>query len=309
MQWLDDPSERSVRHALAVAVPALADASIELATDIGTSNPQWASSTAVVDGAFVVKFAWSEQAAMRVNREARLLEAIPQVADVPVPRLEGASDAPVAFVTPLIRGKPLGFEDVRSARSGDREAMADQLASFLARLHEPRVLELAHNVATLVAPRPQGNTSAIRARLGSFLDPIRIGRVEEWCDWVDTVLSRPAPQPVLVHGDLHGYNQVWDHDRWALALVADFEVAGPSDPEYDFRYFPSQDQTLDFVSAIRLAYGGRTGRTIEMDRVMAWHILTALGDALWRSEAGIPLPGGSTPATYVDDIASKLDRV
>jgi hypothetical protein len=46
-----------------------------------------------------------------------------------------------------------------------------------------------------------------------------------------------------------------------------------------------------------------------MDRVMAWHILTALGDALWRSEAGIPLPGGSTPATYVDDIASKLDRV
>jgi len=307
MRWLADPSERSVRQALAAAAPALARARIEIATDLDTSNPEWASSTAVVDGAFVVKFAWSEQAATRVHREARLLEAIPQVADVPVPRLAGTSDDPVAFVTRLVRGRPLGFQDVRLAGRESRRLMAEQLGSFLARLHEPRVLDAAQAVAPLVPPRPQGRTDEIRTRLGSFLDPTRMRRVEDWCDWVDAVLGRSGPRPVLVHGDLHGYNQVWHPGRWALKLVADFEVAGPSDPEYDFRYFPSQDVTLEFVSAIRDAYGALSGRTIEMDRVLAWHIRTALGDALWRSEAGIPLPDGGTPATYVDDIASKLE--
>jgi hypothetical protein len=33
---------------------------------------------------------------------------------------------------------------------------------------------------------------------------------------------------------------------------------------------------------------------------MAWHLLTALGDALWRTEAGVALPGGGTATTYVD---------
>jgi hypothetical protein len=32
-----------------------------------------------------------------------------------------------------------------------------------------------------------------------------------------------------------------------------------------------------------------TRRRLSTDRVMAWHLRTALGDALWRSEAGIPL--------------------
>jgi hypothetical protein len=82
---------------------------------------------------------------------------------------------------------------------------------------------------------------------------------------------------------------------------------GPADPEYDFRYFPSQEGTGRFVRAIRHRYMPITGRTIDLDRVMAWHIRTALGDALWRSEAGqTTLPGGGTPSTYVDDIELKL---
>jgi len=69
---------------------------------------------------------------------------------------------------------------------------------------------------------------------------------------------------------------------------------------------PSQEPTLGLVDALRAAYVSLTGRTIDLERIMAWHIRTALGDALWRSEAGVPLPGGGTPATYVDDIERKL---
>jgi hypothetical protein len=52
-----------------------------------------------------------------------------------------------------------------------------------------------------------------------------------------------------------------------------------------------------------------TGFDLDLRRVMAWHVRTALGDALWRSEAGVPLPAGSTPASYVDDIQRKLPAV
>src|SRR5581483_59531 len=116
--------------------------------------------------------------------------------------------------------------------------IAGQLARFLAALHEPSVLDAVRTaVPSLVAPRPQAATDAIRERLPRHLDPRRSRLSLHCCDWVDEVLSRPPPEPTLVHGDLHGYNQVWRRDPWKLLLVADLEVSGPSDPEYDFRYF------------------------------------------------------------------------
>jgi hypothetical protein len=63
------------------------------------------------------------------------------------------------------------------------------------------------------------------------------------------------------------------------------------------------------VTATHEQYVAHGGRSLDMERVMAWHIRTALGDALWRSEARIPLPEGSTPASYIDDIARKLPLV
>jgi hypothetical protein len=38
---------------------------------------------------------------------------------------------------------------------------------------------------------------------------------------------------------------------------------------------------------------------------MAWHVLTALGDALWRTEAGVGPPGGN-PTTYVNRLSLEL---
>ena len=38
----------------------------------------------------------------------------------------------------------------------------------------------------------------------------------------------------------------------------------------------------------------------------AWHLRTALGDALWRSEAGVHLPDHRTPTEWVDDLAARF---
>jgi hypothetical protein len=43
-----------------------------------------------------------------------------------------------------------------------------------------------------------------------------------------------------------------------------------------------------------------------VERIMAWHVRHALGDVLWRSEAGIPLADHRSPSAWVDDIAARL---
>ena len=177
-------------------------------------------------------------------------------------------------------------------------------------MHEPSLLaRVQDEVPGLVAPRPQGTTDAIRSRLAPFLDACRADLARQWCDWVDEILASASPQQVLVHGDLHGYNQVWDQSTWKLRLVADFEVSGPGDREYDLRYFPALEPTLGFVNSVCEGYAALAGASLDLRRVMAWHVRTALGDALWRSEAGVPLPAGLTPASYVDDIRRKFDEL
>jgi aminoglycoside phosphotransferase (APT) family kinase protein len=126
-----------------------------------------------------------------------------------------------------------------------------------------------------------------------------------WCDWADAVLAAPGPA-VLVHGDLHGDNQVWEGGT--LRLVVDLETAGAAEPEYDLRLFPGPDMGpgVELLTAVMRHYQQITGRHLSADRVMAWHLRTALGDALWRSEAGIPLADHRTPQEWVDDLAARF---
>jgi hypothetical protein len=53
-----------------------------------------------------------------------------------------------------------------------------------------------------------------------------------------------------------------------------------------------------------------TGRRLSLERIMALHVRTTLGDALWRSEADLPLllprPGGGTADDYVDELAARF---
>ncbi|MFB7631391.1 hypothetical protein ACFC0M_10655 [Streptomyces sp. NPDC056149] len=39
---------------------------------------------------------------------------------------------------------------------------------------------------------------------------------------------------------------------------------------------------------------------------MAWRLRNVLSDALWRSEAGIPLPDRRTPSLWVDDLSARF---
>lgn len=99
---------------------------------------------------------------------------------------------------------------------------------------------------------------------------------------------------------------MWDHDTPTLRAVVDFEVAGPGDSNYDFRYLPAQASSVEFLLAVTCGYEQDSGRNVDLARVMAWHVRTALGDALRRTEARAGLPGGGTASAWVDELADRL---
>ena len=125
MRWLPDCSPATLSAALRVVAPQLSDRSIELPARIAEDDPLWWSSTAIVDGGYIAKFAWSRPAARRVAHEIGVLAALA----VPfMPEVVARSTDPVLLVTRRVPGVSL-FEVVHSI---DPDRAGRQLAEFLA---------------------------------------------------------------------------------------------------------------------------------------------------------------------------------
>ncbi len=311
LTWLGDWSAGAVRQVLSISAPALADAGIVLSGGVDDGNPEWSAGSAVVGGSFLAKFALAEPTARRLWHEARVLAALGGRPELRLPEVVAASDRPVHLVLVLATGGPLSFPMVAAATGPQVALIAEQLAGFLAALHHPAALAAVGAALGAVGvpdPGPQATTSELRTRLARWIRPGQAGQVRSWCDWADQVLADTGPA-VFVHGDLHGYNQVWDQHGHELRLVVDWETSGTAEAEYDFRYVPALGPGTGLLTAAADAYTRLAGRPVRLDHVMAWHVRTALGDALWRSEAGIPLPGGGTPAGYVDELAARFDAL
>ena len=310
LSWLPQGSVPALRDALAKVAPELAGRPIAVNERVVTSDPRFFQGSAVVDSAFVVKFAWSEPAARRVALEGAVLTALGRAApDLAIPEVVVASADPALVVTLRILGEPLTSEVAGRLAAGPRHCLVGDLARFLARLHEPGTLTAVQSAGvTLGPPEPQADTASLWHRFPRLIDRAQGELVARWCEWVDAVLAGPA-EAVLLHGDLHGHNLVWDSATGAVRAVADFETAGVGDPAYDFRYLPAQAPTVELFRDVARAYTTACGREIVPERVMAWHIRTALGDALWRTEANVALPGGGTPSSWVDELVVRMADV
>jgi hypothetical protein len=130
-----------------------------------------------------------------------------------LPEVVASSADPLLMITRRMPGTSL-FE---VADSIDPDHAARQLVRFLAAMHDPPARQRAEAaVGTLTGPQlPPATTRTLRERLGTWIRPDQRRTVVRWCDWADAVLGSPGPA-VLVHGDLHGNNQVWDRDELRL---------------------------------------------------------------------------------------------
>jgi aminoglycoside phosphotransferase (APT) family kinase protein len=305
LAWLDEPTVAALRAALRTVAPELAEGTIVPRGLEPSDDPQWCSASAVVDGRFVVKFAWSRPAALRVCRQAQVLDALRAATPrLPLPSVVAVSRDPAMLVLRWVSATPF-FELRHLIGPAERVRVARDLATVLAELHDPGVLRaVAEAVGPLPEPTAHATTDTLRARFGALVRPDQRDWVLSWCDWADTALAAEG-RTVLVHGDFHGDNHLWDRETLRLRLVIDLETVGTGEPEFDLRCLPA-DCGIELFTATVAHYEKLTGTMLDVDRIMAWHVRTVLGDALWRAEAGIPLPDKRTPVQWVDDLNARF---
>ncbi len=301
MRWLAKGSVTALAAALREAAPELSGYPIVIPGDLDEPDPKWHASAAFLGEEFVAKFAWSRPAALRVRREIGVLAALAPVVPY-LPEVVVSSTDPLLLVTRRVPGAPL----FAVADAIDRDQAGRQLARFLAALHHPAARERVEaEVGAQPVGYPLATTGTVRDRFAAWVDPERYRSVLRWCDWADTVLAGPD-EAVLVHGDLHGNNQVWDHGQ--LRLVVDFETAGTAEPEYELRTFPGPalGPGTELLTAVMRHYEPLAGRPLSVERIMAWHVRQALGDVVWRTDAGIHLADHRTPPDWVDDLSARF---
>jgi hypothetical protein len=136
VRWLAECSAAALSEALRAVAPELTGYPITVPEPVAAAqvDPLWWSSSAVLGGRFIAKFAWSRPAAIRLAHEIGTLTALTREPKVPfLPEVVANSTDPLLLVTRLVPGASL-FEVVDSI---DRDHAGRQLAWFLAALHQP----------------------------------------------------------------------------------------------------------------------------------------------------------------------------
>lgn len=300
---LAEPSEGALRLALREAAPALADAAMDLLRRSENAPLPHRRGSAVLDSAYVVKFAWSEPAARSIVREGHILRALGD-GDLPLPRPLVTTHSPALVIYRRIEGVPLTWERACALSADAAGRLAGSLAHLMAALHASGG---AIRSAGLRLGRPMAQCDGVRMRrdLLPRLDGHRAAWVRTLADRVEETLGSPGADPVLLHGDFHGWNFVLESDMNRVAGLLDLEGAAIGDYHFDFRYLPAQDATLTLLPLVTREYERETGRHVRLERVMAWHVLTDLGDALWRTEQGVEVVDGPLPRR-VDGLRRRL---
>ena len=295
---LPGATEDDLRVALGAVLPALADLPMTVLASMSV-RAEWCRSTAIIDGRFAVKFAWTQEAADVLSREAQIQQALANT-DVATADLVVWSEEPTLIVCELASGRPLTYEAAGRLSHDQTRAVAAAMVVELVAFHGVAVAdELARAGIALGTARAQSTTDELRDRLPVLLSAPTWRRIERVLSGVDAVLAEPEPQ-VVVHGDWHGHNLVFNQAFDRIIAVLDFAETGIGDAAFDLRYLPRQSPTLDLLDAAIDAYRAATGHQVSRDRVLAWHVLTDLGDALWRTDTHVEVVAGPIERRAID---------
>jgi hypothetical protein len=167
LSWLGEPTVDARRAGLRTVAPDLAEATIVPRGLEPADDPQYCKASAVVDGRFVVKFAWACPAALRICHQAQILAALRAAAPrLPLPEVAAVSRDPAMLVLRWVPATPF-FEVRDRIGPGTRPGVAMELATVLAQLHGPGVLRA---VAEAAGPLPKPAAHARRTHSAPGLE-------------------------------------------------------------------------------------------------------------------------------------------
>jgi aminoglycoside phosphotransferase len=303
ISWLPGWSEDALRGALHRAAPDLADRTLQLLPKLGAPMGIFCRSTARVGSTLMVKATWSREASELLLAQARLIQALGPLG-LPLQQPILVSADPVLVLHRRLPGRQLTWRIAGNLNAHEEVQVAGLIGGLLNRLHDPTVLALVLK-AGIQPPRERtwcqaSDTSRLRRDLLPRLEPSLARRLEPRLDWVDHELADKVDD-VFLHGDLHGHNLLFDPTHTRLLGVLDLESASVGDPAFDFRYLPGLSPRLELFDQAVGAYRG----ALLVERAWAWHLLTDLGDALWRTEQDAPVEGGPLPRR-VDGVLERL---
>lgn len=300
---LSEPTPRAVADALAELLPGVDSTVVDWGQWDTDGDPRYhRRGILLAGGELFAKFAWSEEAADPIAREGRILEILGRTS-FPAPEIVAVHPDVALFVTRRVPGGPVTSAGLGQLSFRRLNRFAGQLVDALVELRSSQLRDDLVALADPKPPRAQADPDELRADLEPMIRPDQWRRVLALLERVELVLATPGPDSVVLHGDLHGYNLVWDGEH--LAAVCDFESLAVGDPSFEVRYLPDNAPTQAYVRAV-LEGLRRAGHDDEVERALAWHVLTRLGDARWRTLAGVELPGGGTPAQWVDELFAAL---
>ena len=303
--WQSPPTEAQLRAILARLLPEAANARLDIQAR-QVEVPSRHRHGLAFAGDYVIKFAWSASAAGLVLEQASILNALAGLS-LPVPVPLAVNTDPALLVYRRLPGKALSWSAKAASDDAIIQTIGAQIGELLARLHSPSTLQRLEAAGiALPPPLPQSTPDALRTRMFPLLDRRRANRARILVDQVEEALHSPCARTFL-HGDFHGHNLLISDDGLRLLGALDFEESALGDPCYDLRYLPALAPTLDLLTAVMASYERTGSRRLEQHRVLAWHVLTDLGDALWRTEQGVMVVDGPI-ARRLDDLLVRLDH-
>jgi aminoglycoside 2''-phosphotransferase len=189
----------------------------------------------IVNRQWVFRFVKTEDFARILQTELKILDLIrPQISIcVPTPVYRSAD----CMVYPLLSGQALSRKVVLGFDENTQHEIAEQLGSFLDRLHNVDTSPADGEIPATRAPVRRQDWLATQAKVKEQLYPLLQRYQIAWAeDLFASVLDDPKTsefQPVLIHGDFASYHILFDEPSRRITGVIDFGMAGMGDAASD----------------------------------------------------------------------------
>jgi len=251
-----------------------------------------------VNDALILKIPLNEETQKWMAREHWVLNALQDQTSVTIPTPFFVAHQIFCYAYRKVPGVLLTDEYYWTLTKKQKQDFTIAIANFLSELHS--FFDVSDDIAAgLQSPEDPLSARQLRQRLLLLLEQSQqLHIVEQILDLYEQI-EPSSEKTVVLHGDLHGWNNVLDPASNRLIGVFDFNGTCIGDPHLDFRYFFYTDPNL--LEAVTAHYQAVSGRKLSLSRCILYAAATDLSDLVYCMEEQGPI--------YEGPISARVDRL